>query len=58
MALKQVEPVEFTEAEFQSCRKDDDTDVVTIESRDNCIMFLLTEPEARALVEWLKRVCE
>ena len=54
MTLKQVEPVECGEMlAFNSAMHDDR--IVIREGRD---AMVLTEPEARALLEFLRKVCE
>ena len=54
MTLKQVEPVEYGDMEFSI-----DGQYIAIHSTVVCDEGAwLTEPEARALLEWLKRVCE
>jgi hypothetical protein len=56
--LKQVEPVECDDMEASVyIGEDDDMRLVVIGDSDGD-MVSLTEPEARALLEWLKRVCE
>jgi hypothetical protein len=53
MTLKQVEPVECGEMRARTIN-----DLVIAECPGMGMYLSLDEPEARALLEWLKRVCE
>jgi hypothetical protein len=53
MTLKQVEPVECGEMRARTIN-----DLVIAECPGMGMYLSLDEPEARALLEWLTRVCE